>query len=379
MAVIAYIHDGTSIYDSFFLDYLTQNNTVYLLTFNKHPKFTSRARIIEMNEPLSKRTSRIEWMEGVRMYAFAFLRTIMLTLNLRHLRPQIVFACMATKYGFYTALSMFRPFVLVVWGSDVLIAPKRFFLLRFLAKFSIARADAIILDSRVQEKAVIQLGGNPEKVLRFPWLDLSNVRPKATKEEIRAKLGWSKNLVVVCTRSHESIYGVHLLIEAIPGILRQVPESRFLFIGKGRLTQQLIERVKGLKVEDQVKFLGNIPHEDVFSYVNAADLNVSPSFSDGTSASLLEAMALGIPSVTTEISGNKEWIDDGQDGRFVPVKDSKKLAETIISLLNDETARKEMGMRASKKVRTMADWQKNSQALSSLILRLIQGTGQRES
>lgn len=370
--VIAYVHDGTSVYDSFFLEYLTSNNTVYFLTFNQSPKFTGKAKVIKMNEPfLTNSTSVMGWVEGPRMYLLAFLRALVLAVHLRRLKPKVVFACMATKYGFYTALSRFRPYILLVWGTDVLVAPKRLFFARFLARFSLGHADAVILDSSIQENAALSLGCSREKIVRFPWFDVASVRIEVPREEIREKLGWADNSVVVCTRSHEPVYGVEYLVEAIPHVLKQVPESRFLIIGKGQMTRLLMEKVKELNVEGYVKFLGSLPRGKVISYVNASDLNVSPSFSDGTSASLLEAMALGIPSVATNIPGNREWIENGKEGCLVPLKDSQRLADAIVSLLKNAQARKKIGERARKKVYEKTDWHANSQMLHNLIANLV--------
>ena len=246
MVKLAYANDGTSVYDLLFLKRLTKQNTVYFLTFNNDPRFVSSETIVKkMPWSVSAESKR----EGVYMYALCLLRALLLKMHLNRIKPHLVLGCVATKYGFYSALSGFKPFILIVWGSDILIAPKRFLLFRFMAKFSLKKADAVIVDSEVQENAAIQLGCNPRKILKFPWFDLDDIRVKTCRDKIREELGWRKNPIISCLRRHDSICGVQYLIEAIPQVISLLPESRFLILGKGQLSDQFKQRVKELKTK----------------------------------------------------------------------------------------------------------------------------------
>lgn len=372
MIKIVYANDGTNVYDQFFLDHLTKANIVYFLTFESNPKFFSKKSLVmKIPEPLTINLTRSRLAEGLRMHIFSFLRGFLFRNCLRRIKPHIVLANLTTTYGFYAALSGFKPFILIVWGSDILIAPKRFLIFRFIANFTLKKADAVIVDSDVQEKAVIEFGCDPRKILKFPWFDLDRINVEVPPNELRARLGWRKNPIIINTRKHESVYGVEYFIEAIPHVIKQVPDSRFLILGKGRLSDRLKRRVKELGADGSVKFLGNVPHQDVFAYLSVADAYVSASLSDGTSASLLEAMTFKIPPVVTNIPGNKEWIKDGWNGYLVPVKDPQQLAEKIILLLEDGELRQQIGRRAFETVSAKVDWHTNSTALNNLISRLV--------
>ena len=373
MVKIAYAHDGVNVYDLLFLRHLSKKNSVFLLTFNVAPDFVpSNVKILKMKEPLAKTTAGIPLMEGLRMYLLWFLRAFLMQFHLNTLKPHIVIGCMATKYGFYSAVSSFRPLLLIVWGSDVLIAPRRFFFLRFMAKYSLRKSDAVIVDSEVQRRAVIELGCDPNKVMKFPWFDLGCIKSHAHKrDQTRRELRWINNPIIVCTRMHEPIYGVEYLLEAIPDVVNEVPESRFLLIGDGRLSTQLKKRVKELHMDPYVKFMGRLSREETIAFMRAADVYVSTSLSDGTSASLLEAMALRLPSVVTEIPGNEEWIRDGWNGLLVPVRNPRLVADRIISLLKEKALREEIGEHAHETVRAKVDWSENSRTLDFLIYTLI--------
>ena len=367
MVKLAYVNDGTSVYDLLFLKRLAKENTVYFLTFNNDPRFVSSETIVKK---MLWSVSAESKTEGLYMYALCLLRALLLRIHLNCIKPHLVLGCMATKYGFYSALSGFKPFILIVWGSDILIAPKRFFLFRFMAKFTLKKADAVIVDSEVQRDAAIQLGCSPRKILKFPWFDLDDVRVKTCRNKIREELGWRKNPIIICLRRHDLIWGVQYFIEAIPQVISVLPECRFLILGKGQLSDRFKQRVKELKMQKYVKFLGQVSREDAIAYLNAADVYVSTSLSDGTSSSLLEAMTLGVAPIVTKIPGNTEWVKSGWNGYLVPVKDSQSLAERIVPLVKNKELRHKIGQNALKTVKASVDWRKNSKALRDLISKL---------
>lgn len=368
MVTIVYAHDGVNEYDRFFLNFLTKENLVYLLTFHRKPCFfSSKTRVVRMPRVVCPPTDKVE---GLYMYIFFPLRVIFLRLFFKLLKPDIVLGCMATKYGFYAALTGFKPLILIVWGSDVLIAPKRLFFFRFMAQFALRKADAVIVDSTVQENAVIHLGCTREKILKFPWFDLKNIHVTYSRAEMRKKLGWHNNTIVISLRKHEPIYCVGCLIDAIPYILSEVPKSRFLILGKGQLTEKFKRKVKEMGLEQYVRFIGHVSRKSVASYLNAADVYVSTSLSDGTSASLLEAMALGIPPIVTDIEGNREWIVNNWNGFLVPPNDPRSLAEKAVYLIESTDFRLYIGKNGLITVKTKVDWPKNSEAFADLILEL---------
>jgi len=101
------------------------------------------------------------------------------------------------------------------------------------------------------------------------------------------------------------------------------------------------------------------------------DVYVSTLFSDGTSASLLEAMACSLSPVVTEIRGNKEWVEDGMNGFLVPVASSEKLAEKILLLANDHTLRRTLQEKAKNSVWTRVDWQRSMDGLTKIIDEMV--------
>lgn len=372
MAKLAYAHDGVSIYDELFLNSLKEKYDVYVLTFHPSPlHIPPGIKTIKMRDPFPE--TNLHPFEGMRKHLLTPIRAQLLKKNLLRVRPDALIGCWASTYGFYSAYSNFHPFILFVWGSDVLIFPKKYFPLKPLVVYSLRKADIVIVDSEVQKEAAIKLGCEPQKIVKFPWANLDGFKSdERQRRKIRRKCGWSNDdIVVISLRNHKSIYGVGYLIDTIPYIVKQNKNVKFLILGEGPFTEVFKAKVEGLIKSGHAKFIGAVPHKKVADYLSAADIYVSTSFSDGTSASLLEAMACSLPPVVTEIHGNREWVEDNVNGLLVPVANSKKLTERILLLANNQELREKLKARAKETVRTRVNWEKNIQRLMNILDKMV--------
>lgn len=221
MLKIVYAHDGNSIYDLIFLSHLTKKHEVYFLTFNPKPTFTPKnMKIVVIPQPtLNTKTLT----EGFWKYALTPIRLELFKAYLKKLNPDVLIGCWIETYGFYSAYSGFKPFILFVWGSDVMVMPKKYPFLNPIVRYTIRKADLILVDSMVQEKEVVRFGGSPKKVLRFPWVNLEEFYSGGFRENIRKSLGWEENHIIISLRNHKPIYNVENLIEAIPLIIKKRP------------------------------------------------------------------------------------------------------------------------------------------------------------
>jgi glycosyltransferase involved in cell wall biosynthesis len=238
-------------------------------------------------------------------------------------------------------------------------------------KYALEKADVVVVDCDLQRKAAIMLGCRSSKILVFPWYDPTGFASEVTrKSEVRGELGLSEDdLIIISTRRHNPVYGVSYLIEAIPLILRREPKAKFLILGEGRFTSQFRKRTKKQIDEGSVKFLGNVPHEDVAKYLSASDIYISTSLSDGTSASLLEAMTCSLPPVVTDIPANKEWILDGWNGCLIPTRNVPQLVQKVIWMAEKKENRLQISGNALETIRTKVNWQRNMKTLNDTIMR----------
>jgi len=369
---LAYAHDGTSTYDELFLKSLIEKYEVYVLTFHSSPNCVPRgARIVRIRDAIPE--TNLHPFEGARKHFLTPLRSYALKKSLKIVKPDALVGCWASTYGFYSACTNFHPFILFVWGSDVMVFPKKYFPLKPFIAYSLRKADIVVVDSEVQRQTAINLGCASAKIVKFPWVSLEGFKQDyVQRRKIRRECGWSdEDVVVISLRFHKPIYGVEYLIEAIPHILKENKNVKFLILGEGPLTSIFKAKIENFVRSGHVRFIGTVPHDKVADYLSAADIYVSTSFSDGTSASLLEAMACSLAPVVTEILGNKEWVEDEVNGLLVPVANSEKLAGKILLLANDYEFRKALEERAVETVRTKVNWQKNIQKLTKIIDKMI--------
>jgi glycosyltransferase involved in cell wall biosynthesis len=265
--------------------------------------------------------------------------------------PDVLHAHFVSHYGVYAALTGFRPFVLTAWGSDVLIEPKRSMIKRYFVKYALKKADVITCDAEHVKEAMARLGIEPEEIslIRF-GIDTQKFRPGERSEELLTKLGLDGSPAVISLRNLEPLYDVESLVRAVPLVLKEAPETKFVVVGRGSDENRLKNLAESLRVSGNIKFMGFISNDELPRYLIAMDVYVSTSLSDaGIAASTAEAMACGLPAIVTDVADNRRWVKDGENGFVVQVKDPQALAQRIICLLKNVDMRKQFG-KANRKV-----------------------------
>lgn len=295
----------------------------------------------------------------------------------RQLRPDLIHAGPIQSCGFLAALTKFRPLLLMSWGSDVLVDADRGPLWRWVTRFTFRHADAVVGDCRAVRERIRQLTGYPDdKIVTFPWgIDLGAFSPGTTGLNLRERLGWEDKTVILSTRSWEKLYGIDVLLNAFAEVAKEFPESRLLLLGDGSMAQEVHCLISDNGLSDAVHLTGQVPHESLADYFNLADIYVSSSFSDGSSVSLLEAMACALPVVVTDIPGNREWVTPGINGWLAKAGDVSSLASALSQSLADSHRWTQMGEANLGIVRERADWNKNFQVLLSTYDRVAVATG----
>jgi len=133
-----------------------------------------------------------------------------------------------------------------------------------------------------------------------------------------------------------------------------------LMLGNGPLAPKIRRIFINARVQDQVHFPGLINQNDLPNYYRAADLYISTSHSDGTSISLLEALASGKPVLLTDIPGNQEWVTQpGEVGWLFNDGDVDALREGILRALDQREQLSAMGVAARQLAEARANWENN--------------------
>jgi glycosyltransferase involved in cell wall biosynthesis len=136
------------------------------------------------------------------------------------------------------------------------------------------------------------------------------------------------------------------LIKAFSKV-RQNTKCRLCLLGKGELSDEYVALADRLGIEDSFELLGYV--DNPYKYMRGADLFVLSSIWEGFGNVIVEAMACGTPIVSTDCpSGPAEILDEGEYGSLVPVGDSEKMAEAIISSLENPTSPDKVQRRAEE-------------------------------
>ena len=157
-------------------------------------------------------------------------------------------------------------------------------------------------------------------------------------------------------------------------VAKKFPDARFVLVGEGRDSTtfgELQTLVKTLGIVEEVIFLGY--HRNLLPIYSAFDIFVLSSLREGLPNSILEAMALGLPVVTTDVAGAKELVVNGETGFVVPQKDSEGLARAIVTLLADHESRDRMGKAGRERIETEFCFAKRLRRLEDLYDRVLKG------
>jgi glycosyltransferase involved in cell wall biosynthesis len=134
------------------------------------------------------------------------------------------------------------------------------------------------------------------------------------------------------------------LLNAVPLVLSECPDTFFVLIGDGPLLAKLERLAERLGIKRDVIFVGQ--RADIIPFLRNMDLFVFPSLWEGLPTAILESLACELPIVATNIAGTNELIQDGFSGWLVPPKNSSALARAILNALSQPTLCKEMARRA---------------------------------
>ena len=221
-------------------------------------------------------------------------------------------------------------------------------------------ADRLLANSESTAKELTEYYRIPRERISvvYAGVDTRKFHPNIEKRGIIDWLGLHKNRIILCVAAFSQRKGVQYLISAIPTILQAIPDSKFVFVGKGALKPFLQRLVKNLELGNSVRFLGTVQYECMPSLYSVADLVVLPSVYEPFGKVLAEAMASGKPVVATRVSGIPEVVLENETGILVPSKRADLLARAIIEVLSDSRLANKMALKARERAVKLFSWEK---------------------
>jgi glycosyltransferase involved in cell wall biosynthesis len=248
------------------------------------------------------------------------------------------------------------------WGYDLVQDANRNAWMKWVTRYTLKRSAFFISDANVSREKAIAFGMNPEKTVIFPWgVDLKQFGPRTSDPAAnpKSKIQSRKSFTLFCNRTWEEIYGVDILAKAFVKVAATNPHVNLILLGGGAQGPKIRQILMKGGVLERVHFGGHVAQADLPRWYHMADLYISPSHVDGSSVSLMEALASGLPCLVSDIPGNKEWIVDGENGWLFRDGDVDDLAEKILYAMKNRKLFKKIGESARKTAEQKADWKKN--------------------
>jgi glycosyltransferase involved in cell wall biosynthesis len=270
-------------------------------------------------------------------------------------KPDLIQAGPIQRCAFLVALSGFQPLISMSWGYDLIFDARRNALWRWATRYTLKCSAVMVGDSDIIRRLGVAYGMPNERIVTFPWgIDLHHFAPRPS-----AFSHQPSTFNLLSTRGWEPIYGVDVIAQAFALAARQRPELNLIMLGNGSQAARLRQIFLQAKVEDRVLFPGQVAHDDLPRYYSMADLYLSASHSDGTSISLLEAMACGRPVLVSDIPGNREWVQPGVNGWLFQDGDVSALTQAILEAVDQRQNLPEMGCASREIAEQRADWERN--------------------
>jgi glycosyltransferase involved in cell wall biosynthesis len=278
---------------------------------------------------------------------------------IERLRPDVIHAGPVQRVARLVARLAFHPLVSMSWGSDLLLEADQDTAWMQATREALAGTDVLVGDCQAVKDKSLRLGFPAERVVLFPWgVDLRHFTPLASPDP-QVPTGWQQCFTLLSTRSWEPLYGVDLIARAFVQAAKACPELRLFMLSTGSQGPLLREILERGGVIDRVIFAGQVSLAQLPGCYNSADLYLSASHSDGSSVSLLEAMACGRPALVSDIPGNCEWVVPGENGWLFPDGDADAMAEGMVRAVQEKDRRADMGRKARQIAEERANWDQN--------------------
>ncbi len=204
--------------------------------------------------------------------------------------------------------------------------------------------EEIVSISESTKASMVTYDNFPAHKIRVVYngIDLSRFSHPLDDSVSKTSLGMSSGTPVVGIVARlDPIKNHAMLLHAFTQVLQHKPDAHLLIVGDGPEEQRLKSLTESLRIADNVMFLG--ARRDVPELLHLFDVFALSSFSEGTSVTLLEAMAVGLPVVATRVGGNPEVVEDQVTGYLVPNEHREEMAEKLLKLLQNRELCQKMG------------------------------------
>jgi glycosyltransferase involved in cell wall biosynthesis len=310
-------------------------------------------------------------------YIHELYRAVRIRTILNRIKPDIVHIhsfdyihpLMISLVNFF--LNGFPNLIVSTWGTDVIGSSSTRSSWRgtLSKKILLTQAKEITATTHFLAKATSRLAPKNKKIHVIPFgIDckaFSKSKDYYRKSSDFITLGFIKHL--------KPKYGPDYFLKAMPLILREFPETSLIMAGKGEMEYSLKELSTHLGIEKKIQFIGYIEYEAVPAVLENIDIFVMPSIEDSETfgVAAIEAQAMEIPVVASNVGGVSEAVQDGKTGILVEPRNIESLANTVIKLIANPELRKRMGKNGRQFVVDNYDLRKNVLLLEDIYRNIL--------
>jgi glycosyltransferase involved in cell wall biosynthesis len=298
----------------------------------------------------------------------------------RRIRPDILHGHFLHQYGWLAALCGVHPLVLTAWGTDILGLPgaSRSGIGTRLTRYALRRADLLTATSAHLKTEMVRLGATADRVHVVFWgVDPAAFRPDIHTHETRTRLAIAPDApIILSNRNQAPLYNNDTVLRAMQRVLSDVPQAVLVLQNSGGTGEADLRRLTSeLGITASVRFLPQMRHEELPPLYALADVYVSVPSWDAGPVSLKEAMASHATPIISRLPGPMEWIQDGVNGRVVPVRDVDALARAMTDLLRDAGTREAFNRTNRRLIVDRADHRTCMAAVDALYRLLLSAGG----
>ncbi len=250
---------------------------------------------------------------------------------LRRIKPDVLHVHDLTSgFGWTARLSGFHPYAVTTWGSDVYLGIPGSRVSRLVGRLALSGADLVTMETRDVMRAAIAVGARPERcrIIQF-GVDTSSFLPGPADPALRARLGLEGRRILFSPRQIAPNYDHPTVLRAaaqLPADIAVLMSTRNAIPDEVRRVEEL---ARELHIEDRIKVVPSIAHDEMAAFQRLADVVVSVPRSDSISVTLLEALSCGRPIVASDLASPREWLADIWPELMVPVGDVSALAGAL--------------------------------------------------
>jgi L-malate glycosyltransferase len=316
------------------------------------------------DRPVPENVNQVKWKGGREPFRWSKLLSLTLDFKrlVRKIKPDLIHAGPIQTCAFIAILSGARPVLTMSWGFDLMEDVNESKWMQWVTRYTLKRSSFFTSDAKVTRDIAVQYGVDPKKTVVFPWgVDLEQF--KSYPDHWLMNAG---HFTLFCNRAWETRYGVDVLARAFVKVARQSENADLILLGDGSLSNHIRHIFQVGGVTDRVTFGGQISQTDLPRWYQSADLYISPSHIDGSSVSLIEALACGLPCLVSDIPANKEWVVEHENGWLFHDGDENDLVGKILTAIAQKEKLAEIGRAGRRSAEMRADWKKNSEALMNV-------------